>query len=87
MTKTPDKRDVERANNRLHNAKKLIEAGVPFESKRNGTHLVIRAPSKDYLYTVLDYWPGTERWTKRHSNKYYTGTDELIAAYHRLTTS
>ncbi|WP_368640437.1 hypothetical protein ABRZ04_04280 [Castellaniella ginsengisoli] len=49
-----------RAANRKSGATILHAAGVPFESKNGGAHLIVQA--RDH---VVDYWPGTGKWATR----------------------
>lgn len=46
-----------RASNRDNSAKLLEAAGIPFESKNGGVHLVVAGK--------YDFWPGTGLWIPR----------------------
>lgn len=49
-----------RASNRENGAARLTAAGIQFESKNDGAHLIVR--TNDH---VIDYWPGTGKWITR----------------------
>jgi hypothetical protein len=49
-----------RANNRENSAQLLRDAGVPFEEKNLGCHLVVQTPQG-----TVDFWPGTGLWQFR----------------------
>ena len=69
------KRDqARRADNRQICASQLIEAGVRFESKNFGAHLIVRA-----LGQTFDFWPGTGLWQQRGAAQRNRGVDSLIA--------
>lgn len=57
-----------RKRNREYGAKALRDAGVQFESKNNGAHLIVtqmqRVAGVELPLTV-DYWPGTGLWIIR----------------------
>ena len=58
-----------RANNRERSAEMLQEAGIAFESKNAGAHLIVY-PIEGNL-VIVDFWPGTGLWRVRG-----TGDDE-----------
>ena len=62
-----------RASNREHGAQMLAEAGVLFESKNDGAHLIVHANGHTY-----DYWPGTGLWRMRGSTKQSRGVRGLL---------
>ena len=49
-----------RASNRKNSAKLLSDAGVKFESKNLGAHLIIKRSD-----VTVDFWPGTGKWHVR----------------------
>lgn len=57
-----------RAANRQNGATRLAAAGIQFESKNDGAHLIVQA--KDH---VVDYWPGTGKWITRNYRFTLTG--------------
>ena len=63
-----------RAGNRDSSERLLREAGVPFESKNFGAHLIVRPASG----MVVDFWPGTGRWTVRGGNATEFGVRKLL---------
>lgn len=63
-----------RASNREGSTKLLTEAGLQFESKNGGAHLVVTGPLGTY-----DFWPGTGKWCVRGSTTYNRGVQKLIA--------
>jgi hypothetical protein len=50
-----------RAGKRGDADKLLTAAGVKFEWKNGGAHLIVHAPDG----RVIDFWPGTSKWTIR----------------------
>lgn len=63
-----------RARNRMSSEQLLREAGITFESKHEGAHLVVRVSQGD----TVDFWPGTGRWTVRGFNTTSFGVHRLI---------
>jgi hypothetical protein len=53
-----------RANNREKCAEALTTAGVMFEAKNGGAHLVVEGNNG-----FIDYWPGTGKWHDRNGSK------------------
>lgn len=51
-------------NNRLQCAQTLTKAGVIFEEKNNGAHLIVEGND-----CFIDYWPGTGKWITRKGEK------------------
>ena len=62
-----------RANNRASSAERLAAAGVSFESKNDGAHLIVTAGVKR-----IDFWPGTGLWIVRGESKRRYGVDALL---------
>lgn len=62
-----------RAANREASAKLLSEAGIAFERKNDGAHLVVTGPFGTY-----DFWPGTGKWMVRGSTTQKRGVAQLI---------
>lgn len=52
-------RQEKRAANRDASPRLLTEAGIVFESKNFGAHLIV-GPARAW-----DFWPGTGRWSSR----------------------
>jgi hypothetical protein len=48
---------IKRAMNRVSSAERLTEAGIPFVSKNNGSHLIVDGQ--------WDFWPGTGKFRNR----------------------
>lgn len=69
-------RQEKRANNRKSSEELLREAGIPFENKNGGAHLIVR-PVGSKL--TVDFWPGTGRWTVRGLNQTAFGVHKLLA--------
>lgn len=63
-----------RADNRDSSAQMLREAGVAFESKNGGAHLIVRGNG-----AVVDFWPGTGLWKVRGSTQQRRGIRKLLA--------
>ena len=62
-----------RANNRASSAERLAGAGVRFESKNDGAHLIVEATPKR-----IDFWPGTGLWIVRGDPRRRYGVQKLI---------
>lgn len=63
-----------RARNRQFGPQLLRQAGIAFEEKNFGAHLVVTHPSG-----VYDYWPGTGLWSRRDAHlTYERGVRKLI---------
>lgn len=62
-----------RAANRANSADLLRQAGVEFESKNGGAHLVVYGVDRTF-----DFWPGTGLWVVRHSSDKRRGVRGLI---------
>jgi hypothetical protein len=67
-------RQEKRRSNRTGSPQLLTEAGIPFESKNGGAHLIVRANG-----AVIDFWPGTGLWIVRGSTQRHGGVRSLIA--------
>lgn len=61
-----------RASHREQSPKMLDGAGIPFESKNGGAHLIIKG-SDGYI----DFWPGTGKWISRNGKRGF-GVRNLI---------
>lgn len=64
-----------RANNRENSPARLTEAGIKYESKNGGAHLVVTALGK-----TIDFWPGTGLWIVRGQSRRQRGVFRLINA-------
>lgn len=51
---------IRRAANRQSSKQVLEAAGVAFEVRNNGAHLIIKHDDK-----TVDFWPGTGKWINR----------------------
>lgn len=67
-------RQEKRAGNRKSSPEMLQAAGVHFESKNYGAHLIVRADSGH----TVDFWPGTGLWVVRGSKERRRGVAGLI---------
>lgn len=67
-------RQQKRASNRDNSADMLRAAGVKFEERNIGAHLIVQAPGE-----TIDFWPGTGLWIVRGSTKRSYGVRNLIA--------
>lgn len=65
-----------RAENREQSARMLVEAGIQFQSKNDGAHLIVTG----YKGHVYDFWPGTGLWRMRGSPRDHRGVRSLIRA-------
>ena len=61
-----------RANNRASSPEMLDEAGIKYDSKNIGSHLIVTGPE-----CKVDFWPGTGRWNARNGD-YGFGVKKLI---------
>lgn len=62
-----------RTSNRLHSAKMLQNAGVVFEVRNDGAHLIVECTEG-----LIDFWPGTGRWIVRKNGFKEYGVSKLI---------
>ncbi len=62
---------AKRAYNREASAQILIEAGVPFETKNSGSHLIIA--------DTWNFWPGTGYWREIRGTRNGRGVYSLLA--------
>jgi hypothetical protein len=67
-------RQEKRAANRQSSADLLLQAGIPFQSRNAGAHLIVR-PKTGYL---IDFWPGTGLWQQRGNPRKHRGVQSLI---------
>lgn len=68
-------RQQKRAENRTDSASMLLAAGLKFETKNLGAHLIVRA-----LGLTVDFWPGTGLWIVRNPRREGRGVQRLIDA-------
>jgi hypothetical protein len=66
-------RQEKRASNRDDSAGMLTEAGIKYESKNLGAHLIVEAGGKK-----VDFWPGTGLWMVRGQPAKRRGVRELM---------
>lgn len=64
-----------RASNRENGAAMLEQAGIGFETKNFGAHLIVTALGKTF-----DFWPGTGLWQQRGDKRQHRGANSLIRA-------
>lgn len=62
-----------RAHNREQAPLLLTEAGVTFESKSGGAHLIVRDGE-----LVINFWPGTGLWVVQGHPAHHRGVFRLI---------
>ena len=65
---------VKRAKNRETSRKRLEEAGIEFEVKNDGAHLIVTGNGR-----TIDFWPGTGKYHVRNSPKKGRGVKGVIA--------
>lgn len=68
-------RQEKRADNRTASADLLRQAGIQFQAKNGGAHLVVTALGK-----TIDFWPGTGLWIVRGQQKRNRGVRHLISS-------
>lgn len=74
-------RQRKRADNRVQSADLLMEAGISFETRNQGAHLIVSSPAG-----LIDFWPGTGLWIPRNDSKRRgRGVDRLVAKIMRDT--
>lgn len=64
---------AKRAANREASPEILARAGVAFESKNFGAHLIIEHGGR-----LVDFWPGTGLWIDRESRRRARGVKHLL---------
>lgn len=64
-----------RSSNRESSADILRRAGVSFEVKNDGAHLIVMGGT-----LVVDFWPGTGLWKARRGNSKGRGVRGLLRA-------
>jgi len=64
---------AKRADNRKSSPELLKEAGIAFDTKNDGAHLVV--PVRGLL---IDFWPGKGLWIVRGSTQRHGGVRKLI---------
>lgn len=62
-----------RAKNRVSSRQVLTDAGIAFEEKNIGAHLIVT-----HEKVTVDFWPGTGLWHVRHSSKKGRGVFGLV---------
>lgn len=62
-----------RETNRQSSGELLTAAGIQFESKNGGAHLVVNANGHNF-----DFWPGTGLWIMRGSTQRHRGVFSLM---------
>lgn len=68
-----------RQANRQLSAAVLEKAGIPFEVKNAGAHLIVESGQGK-----IDFWPGTGKW-KMRSGREGRGVKELVKAVKETT--
>lgn len=66
-------RRQERAERRVTIPERLAAAGIAFERKNNGAHLIVR-----HRKHTIDFWPGTGLWIERGSDRRRYGVRGLV---------
>lgn len=67
-----------RARNRESAQQVLMKAGIEFENKNEGAHLIVR-----HRKDVADLWPGTGLWQVRPRGKQGRGVFNLLKHLNR----
>lgn len=65
-------RQEKRADNRESSRQLLLDAGIPFQERNGGAHLIVAER--------FDFWPGTGKWIERGTKTYRRGVFNLIKA-------
>ena len=66
-------RQQKRARNRQSSPQQLTAAGIAYETKNGGSHLVIEPNGHR-----IDFWPGTGLWIPRGGERRNRGVRSLI---------
>jgi hypothetical protein len=69
-------RQEKRASNRDNAPEVLTQAGLKFEAKNGGAHLIVTGLDRQ----VVDFWPGTGLWIARKTRREGRGVFNLIRA-------
>lgn len=69
-------RKLNRANNTVASTSLIHKAGMEFESKNGGAHLIISARGE-----TIDFWPSTGLWIVRSTKQRKRGVFNLIRNY------
>lgn len=67
-------KDKKKQYNKEYSTQLLQGAGITFDSRNDGTHLIVFADD----VTVIDYWPSTGLWIVRGVDKKDRGVRKLI---------
>lgn len=73
---------LKRARSRNKSPEHLIAAGIEFESKNDGAHLIIVVKSQ-----VINFWPGTGLWMLKEETRRHGGVFPLIQYVKQLKES
>jgi len=68
-----EKSRLKRAANRTSSAQILMDAGVIFESKNMGAHLIVSHDGE-----TIDFWPGTGLWIVRYNGLRGRGIKSML---------
>jgi len=66
-------RQKKRADNRDASTRNLTAAGIAFETRNGGVHLIVHGAG-----LTVDFWPGTGLWVVRGMSKRCYGVRHLI---------
>lgn len=64
---------VKRASNTVESTRMLLEAGIEYESKNGGAHLIVNTPSG-----LVDFWPSSGLYIIRSSGQKRRGVRNLF---------
>lgn len=67
-------RQEKRAANRESSADLLRQAGIPFQPRNAGAHLIVMPKAGE----LIDFWPGTGLWQQRGTTRKNRGVRSLI---------
>jgi hypothetical protein len=63
----------QKAELRRTGAEALTQHNIPFRECNGGAHLIIQFRDR-----IVDFWPGTERWSIRSANRWGRGVGGLL---------
>ena len=71
---------TKKVDNKIKSTKILQDKNIPFDSKNNGIHLVLKPDGKTPL---VDFWPSTGKYIFRNTRKKGRGIFNLLKELQR----
>lgn len=73
MSLDPEESKVRRARHRRSSPEVLKGAGIDFETRNDGAHLIVQKNDR-----IVDFWPGTGLWITRATGERGRGVFPLV---------